>query len=116
METLPGIFQKPADAVAQTAKAPKFAKDMSPEKIRETGEEFESFFLSQFLGQMFSGIKTDGPFGGGHGESMFQEMQFKEYATAIANNGGVGIADPIVRQLINTQEVPAENARGGNAK
>lgn len=111
METLPGTFQNPADAVSQTAKAPKFAKDMSPAKIREAAEEFESFFLSQFLSQMFKGIKTDGPFGGGHGESMFRELQFKEYATAIANKGGVGIADSIVRQLIHTQEVGEGTAK-----
>tara|TARA_R110000868_G_scaffold4155_8_gene25300 strand:+ start:42865 stop:43215 length:351 start_codon:yes stop_codon:yes gene_type:complete len=116
MEALPGTFQTPSDAVSQTAKPPKFAKDMSPEKVRESAEEFESFFLSQFLSQMFKGIKTDGPFGGGHGESMFREMQFKEYATAIANNGGIGIADSIVRQLIQTQEVPADNAKGRTAK
>lgn len=116
MEVLTGTFQNPADAVAQSAKPPKFAKDMSPEKIRESAEEFESFFLSQFLSQMFKGIKTDGPFGGGHGESMFREMQFKEYANAIANNGGVGIADSIVRQLMHTQEVPDRIGRGGAAK
>ena len=55
---------------------------------------------------MFKGIKTDGPFGGGHGESMYREMQFQEYAKAIAHKGGVGIADSIVRELMNTQEVP----------
>lgn len=111
MEALPGTFQNPADAVAQTAKAPKFAKDMSAEKIRESAEEFEAFFLSQFLSQMFKGIKTDGPFGGGHGESMFRELQFKEYASAIANKGGVGIADSIVRQLIHTQEIGGDTAK-----
>jgi peptidoglycan hydrolase FlgJ len=111
MENLTGIVQSPADALSQTAKAPKFSKDMSPEKIRESAEEFESFFLSQFLSQMFKGIKTHGPFGGGHGESMYREMQFQEYAKAIAHKGGVGIADSIVRELMNTQEVPKGAAK-----
>ena len=116
MEALPGTFQSPADALSQTVKAPKFAKDMSPEKIRETAEEFESFFLSQFLSQMFKGIKTDGPFGGGHGESMFRELQFREYADAITSKGGIGIADSIVRQLIQTQEISASSVKEGTAK
>lgn len=111
MDALPGTFQNPADAVAQTAKAPKFAKDMSPAKIQEAAEEFEAFFLSQFLSQMFKGIKTDGPFGGGHGEAMFRELQFKEYANAIASKGGVGIADSIVRQLIHTQEIGGDTSK-----
>ena len=111
MDSLTNITQSPAEALSQTSKAPKFSKDMSPEKIREAAEEFESFFLSQFLSQMFKGIKTDGPFGGGHGESMYREMQFQQYAKSIANNGGIGIADSIVRELINTQEVPKGAAK-----
>lgn len=111
MDTLSGIVQSPAESLSQTATAPKFSKDMSPEKIRESAEEFESFFLSQFLSQMFKGIKTDGPFGGGHGEAMYREMQFQQYAKSIANNGGVGIADSIVRELMNTQEVPKGAAK-----
>lgn len=111
MDSLTGTLPSPADALSRTSQAPKFSKDMSPEKIRESAEEFESFFLSQFLSQMFKGIKTDGPFGGGHGESMYREMQFQEYAKAIANKGGVGIADSIVRELMNTQEVPKGAAK-----
>lgn len=111
MDTLSGFVQSPSEALSRTATAPKFSKDMSPEKIRESAEEFEAFFLSQFLSQMFKGIKTDGPFGGGHGESIYREMQFQEYAKSIANNGGVGIADSIVRELMNTQEVPKGAAK-----
>ena len=105
MEALASGFQTPADALSQTATPPKFAKDMSPAKMRDAAEEFEAFFLSQFLSQMFKSIKTDGPFGGGHGESMYREMQFQEYGKAISGKGGIGIADSIVRQLLHTQEV-----------
>ena len=42
---------------------------------------------------------------------MYREMQLQEYAKAIASNGGVGIADSIVRELINTQEVPKGAAK-----
>ena len=32
---------------------------------------------------MFSGISTDGPFGGGHSEQMYRSMMNEEYANAI---------------------------------
>lgn len=105
MDTLTHALPLPAETLSRTAEPPKFSKDMGPEKLREKAEEFEAFFLSQFLSQMFKGIKTDGPFGGGHGESIYRELQFQEYGKVIAQKGGVGIADSIVRQLLNTQEV-----------
>ena len=96
----------PSDSLQQVAKAPKFAKDMSPEKVREQAQEFEAFFLSQILNTMFKGIETDGMFGGGHGEEVFRELQFQEYGKVIAKSGGIGIADAIVRQMLSVQEVP----------
>lgn len=100
----PGIHSS-VESLQSSAKAPKFSKDMSPNAVRERAEEFEAFFLSQVLNTMFKGIKTDGPFGGGHGEAVYRELQMQEFGKVIAARGGVGIADSIVRQLLNTQEV-----------
>ena len=105
MDTLHGALPNPVESLQSTAAPPKFAKDMSPGTIREKAEEFEAFFLSQFLSQMFKGIKTDGPMGGGHGEAVYRELQFQEYGKVIAQNGGIGLADSIVRQLLHTQEI-----------
>jgi len=85
--------------------APRVHKDMSPAKVRESAEEFEAFFLSQTLSNMFKGIKPDRMFGGRHVEAVYRELQFQEYGKVIAKSGGVGIADSIVRQLLSTQEV-----------
>lgn len=109
METLSTALSSPLESLKSSANLPKFAKDATPAKAREQAEEFEAFFLSQFLGTMFQGIKTDGPFGGGHGEQMFRDMQMQEYGKTIAKQGGVGIADAIVRQLLGTQEVKPES-------
>mgnify|MGYP003670117709 CR=1 FL=1 len=105
METLSTGLPSPLDSLKATATPPRFSKDMTPEKIREQAEEFEAFFLSQVLNTMFKGIKTDGPFNGGHGEEMFRDMQMQEYGKVVAKTGGIGIADSIVRQLLETQEV-----------
>lgn len=72
---------------------------------RKTAGEFEAMFLTQMLEHMSSGIKTDGPFGGGQGEQMFRSLLNQEYAGALSARGGIGIADHIYRQILALQEV-----------
>jgi Rod binding domain-containing protein len=67
-------------------------------------KEFESVFISQFLGAMFSGISTDGPFGGGEGEQMFRSMMTDEYGKAIEQRGGFGLAASVTKELLKHQE------------
>src|SRR3546814_4099264 len=44
-----------------------------PAKAKQAAQDFESFFLTMVFENMFAGIKTDGYFGGGHGESRSEE-------------------------------------------
>ncbi len=74
-------------------------------EARKTANEFESMFLSQMLEHMSSGIKTDGPFGGGQGEEMFRSLLNQEFAGMISKRGGIGIADHVYRQILALQEV-----------
>lgn len=73
-------------------------------KARQTAEDFEAVFIAQMLEPMFQGIKTDGPFGGGHSETMFRSMQNEQISKEIARSGGVGIADAVYRQILELQE------------
>ncbi len=50
-----------------------------PLVAKRTAEQFEGVFITQFLGEMFSGMSTDGPFGGGQGEAMFRSLMMDEY-------------------------------------
>ncbi len=79
----------------------------SPE-IQRVGREFESMFLSEMLAPMFEGLQTDGLGGGGEGEQMFRPMLIQRYAESISNNGGVGIADSIMRELTRLQAAQAQ--------
>jgi Rod binding domain-containing protein len=54
---------------------------------------------------MFSGIKTDGPFGGGHAENVYRSMMSQEYAKSISKSGGVGLADHIYREILAKQHI-----------
>jgi flagellar protein FlgJ len=67
-------------------------------------KEFESVFISQFLGSMFSGISTDGPFGGGEGEEMFRSMLIDQFGQAIEQRGGFGLAASVTKELLKQQE------------
>ena len=77
----------------------------APATARAAAEEFEAFFLSQVLNSMFEGIKSDGMFGGGHGESIYRPLMMQEYGKLIAQRGGIGLADAVMRELLITQEI-----------
>lgn len=74
------------------------------ETARRVGQEFEALFLSEMLAPVFEGIDADGLFGGGEGEKMFRSMMVQEYGKAIAQSGGVGIADAVQREILRMQE------------
>jgi len=78
-------------------------KVQTREEARAVAEEFESVFLSTMLDTMFSGIKTDGYFGGGHAEGIYRSMLNQEYAKAITRSGGIGIADQVYAEILRTQ-------------
>lgn len=74
-------------------------------RARAAAEDFEAFFIGQMLDTMFKGIRTDGPMGGGHAEQVFRGLLNQEYGKTIAGAGGFGIADMVMREMLNTQEV-----------
>ncbi len=66
--------------------------------------DFEAFFLSQMVSYMMTGVETDPVFGGGPGETMFRSMLSQEYGKTLAQNGGVGITDSVMREILQIQE------------
>jgi flagellar protein FlgJ len=79
-------------------------------QTRRAAEEFEAMFLSQMLAPMFEGLDTEGLGGGGMGEEIFRPMLVEQYAKAISNAGGIGLADSIIAELnrlqAGSQEIP----------
>jgi Rod binding domain-containing protein len=84
---------------------PAKAGDARMDAVRQTAEEFEAMFLAQMLAPIFDSLGSDGLFGGGGGERMFQPLLVQEYGKAIAANGGVGIADAVQREILKLQEI-----------
>ena len=94
-----------AMAIAQSAKpkAPVSAPNLAA--ATKAAKEYESVFISEFMGSMFSGISTDGPFGGGQGEAMFRSMMLDQYSKQIEARGGFGLAATMTKQLLAHQEM-----------
>ena len=74
----------------------------------KASKEYESVFISQFLGSMFSSIPTDSVMGGGQGEEMFRSLMIDQYAKSIENQGGFGIAAQMKAELLKHQQVAAQ--------
>jgi len=74
------------------------------ESARKVAEEFEASFLTTYIAQMFSGLSTEGPFGGGYGEKVYRDMLSEQYAKNTAASGGIGIADQVYTEILRMQE------------
>ncbi len=94
-----------ATTALQNSAAPTPRKTGDATEARKAAEEFEAFFISQVLDNMFKGIKTDTPFGGGHGEKMYRGLLLQEYGKVIGGQGGLGLADAVTREILAKQEV-----------
>lgn len=73
------------------------------EKAKGAAQDFEAMFLNSMLGQMFTGVTGEGPFGDTPGTGVWRSMLVDEHAKSIAKAGGVGIASDVFRTLIMQQ-------------
>ena len=74
-------------------------------RIRQQAEELEGVFLNMLTKEMFAGIKSDDEnFGGGFGEETWRGMQSEQLANSMAQNGGIGLADQLMGEMLALQE------------
>jgi flagellar protein FlgJ len=72
-------------------------------QIKDTAQKFEATFLSSMLQEMFDGVETSAPFGGGQGEAMFKSFMTDAMAKQMAKGGGIGIAAEVQREMLKMQ-------------
>ena len=84
---------------------PTVPKALTAGKAAAVSKEYESVFISQFLGSMFEGIQTDGVTGGGQGEEMFRSLMIDQYAKGLTQRGGFGLASAMQSELMKHQQV-----------
>jgi Rod binding domain-containing protein len=87
---------------------PQQASTLTPgqiAKVRQQAEEFEGVFLNTLTKELFSSLKTDeSVMGGGFGEETWRSMQSEQLAATMAQNGGLGIAEQLLPDLLAMQE------------
>lgn len=99
-------LQMSSATAQQGVQTPRATRDVAA--ARKAAEDFEAVFINEFLGSMFEGLDTNGPFGGGPGEGMFRSMMLDEYAKTLAHQGGFGLASSVMRELTMMQSEPAQ--------
>jgi len=72
-------------------------------KIKQTAQDFEASFLSVMMQQMFAGVSSDGPFGGGQGEAMFRSVLTDAMAKQVVRTGGIGVGAAVEREMLKLQ-------------
>jgi len=72
-------------------------------KIAETAKTFEASFMSVMMQQMFEGVKTSEPFGGGNGEEMFKSVLTDAMSKEVTKAGGIGLASTVQREMLKMQ-------------
>ena len=86
-----------------TPAAPTPAQTATRKSIHNTAQNFESQFLSTMLGEMFEGVTTDAPFGGGEGEQAFKSFLMDAMAKQMTKAGGVGVTASVQREMLKMQ-------------
>ena len=72
-------------------------------KAKEAAEAFESVYLAKMLENMRTGL-SGSVLSGGEAEDTWQSFMTDEYAKEISRAGGVGIADAVLKVMLNAQE------------
>ena len=91
----------PAEPAAGTA-APGCGGTESAEenrKLKSACAEFESFFIQYLLKEMRETVPTSGLMSGGNAESIYTSMLDAELSKAVADTGGIGLADMFATAL-----------------
>ena len=101
-DTTIALLQASQGDLKSVSKSVKSDKDMA--KIEDAAQQFEAVFMAEMMKPMFEGISTDGMFGGGKGEEVFQGLLIQEYGKILSQTGSIGIADQVKEEMIRMQE------------
>lgn len=80
--------------------------------IKKAAQDYEASFLSVMMAQMFKGVETEAPFGGGQGEEMFKSFFTDAVARQVAKSGGVGLSATVEREMLKMQGLQEEVPHG----
>ena len=79
--------------------------------LRRAAQAFEAQALGALLQPVFAGLETKGPFGGGAAEAQWRPMLVDAIARDLSRAGGLGLAAPVLREMVRMQEGRTDPAR-----
>lgn len=101
---------RPIDGSLVPAEIPRPPAVSNSEEAWEAARAFEGMMLGQLMKHMMSGVKTDGPFGGGFAEDMWRDLLVQQAGEDASLSGGVGIADQVYRVLMSETPVTPQGS------
>ena len=75
------------------------AGQQDPARMKELAQEFEAIFIQQMYKEMRNTIPDDGLIPRTNAEDTYIQMQDLEIARATARQGGIGLAEMMMKQL-----------------
>ena len=101
------------DATVKTEGARDAGKPQHSEKdmiaAKKVAKEFEALFVGIMLKSMRDTVGKDSMTYGGHGEDIYRSLLDQEYAKAISDNHGLGLAERIESDLLRS--MPLKNPK-----
>lgn len=83
-----------------TAQTPTARKGQNPEKMKAAAQQFEAVFIQQMFKEMRKTIPDDGLIQRGNADDIYNQMQDLEAAKITAQQGGIGLAELMMQQLM----------------
>ncbi len=99
------VFAVPAQTLPVPGPPSSTLPAAQVQRIGRAAQDFESMALGQLLTPMFDTVDTSkSMFGGGEGEAAWKPMMVTELAKGISAHGGLGLARPVMQQMLRLQE------------
>ena len=99
------LYAAGSGRILQPQDTGRTAKPGTPEaKARKSSEDFEGVFMQTMMQEMFTDIGKDGPLGEGEAGGAWRSLLVQEYASTMAKNGGIGVADNVYRDILALQK------------
>lgn len=89
-----------SQAMTQTSKK---APGRDPEKLKKTAQQFEAVYIQQMFKEMRKTIPNNGLIERGNADDIYTQFQDAEAAKIMAEQGGIGLAELMVQQLIGKE-------------
>lgn len=105
MDPLPGVGVSgagPGPVPARGAGAPRTAAELA--RLKEALRGFEAIFIREIVKGMRQPAAAGGLLAPGPGRQLYQDIADEELARSLARNGGIGVADFMVRHLSRREQ------------